>query len=93
MAQKKFNGKYSCKRYHVVCSEDFDSHPLSDNSDFIHVFLNESDGVIDSPNPIRIFTVFDISSMGRIPALTGAGRIIEKIDIVFFVQNTKSFDC
>lgn len=89
-----FQGTRSCSGYHMLCFEDIDRCKLFDkdmyrynddakakNNSIIRTFLNELDGVIETPNRITVLTANDKTMIESFNALIRPGRIDKMVNI------------
>lgn len=88
-----FQGTRDNNGYHIICFEDIDRCPFlqknyynertTENHSLIRTFLNELDGVVETPKRITFLTVNDKSVIDSIPALSRPGRIDRHIELTY----------
>jgi hypothetical protein len=88
-----FQGTRTCDGYHMLCFEDIDRcefldttgyyGPIAKNKGMVRAFLNELDGVIETPKRITVLTANDKTCIEKIAALVRPGRIDKKIHLDF----------
>lgn len=85
-----FQGTRTSTGYHILCFEDIDRCDFlkkdyyrenNKKASLFRTFLNELDGVIETPKRITIMTVNDKSVIDQYPALSRPGRIDRKIEL------------
>ena len=87
-----FQGTRSADGYHMLVFEDIDRCPLFQNMDgyygqlannksLMRTFLNELDGVIETPKRITLLTANDESVIMKVAALCRPGRIDQQIKL------------
>lgn len=81
-----FQGMRNNNGYHIVCFEDIDRcaflyDKYHRNNNLVRTFLNELDGVIETPKRITILTVNDKSVIENTPALCRPGRLDKQVEL------------
>jgi ATP-dependent 26S proteasome regulatory subunit len=88
-----FQGTRITNGYHIVCFEDIDRCPFLqpqfgygprfsiESKNMIRTFMNELDGILETPKCIYMFTANDKSYLDAVPAFIRPGRIDKQIEL------------